>query len=48
LVSQGKFREDLFCRLAMGTIQMPSLNQRKDEIPHIVEQLIEQINLAGA
>lgn len=48
LVAQGKFREDLFYRLAVGIIDMPSLNQRKADIPYIVEQLAEQINLAGA
>ncbi|MFT6905602.1 MAG: transcriptional regulator with PAS, ATPase and Fis domain [Oleiphilaceae bacterium] len=44
LVSQGKFREDLFYRLAVGIIEMPALRHRVDDIPQIVNQLVEQIN----
>ncbi len=47
LVSKGKFREDLFYRLAVGIIQMPALRERAEDIPFIVEQLTNQINKAG-
>tara|TARA_R110002033_G_C3896287_1_gene239489 strand:- start:10505 stop:12004 length:1500 start_codon:yes stop_codon:yes gene_type:complete len=47
LVSQGKFREDLFYRLAVGIIEMPSLRHRKDDIPYIVNQLVSEINLSN-
>jgi len=48
LVSEGKFREDLFYRLAVGIIQMPTLRERCEDIPLIVNQLTDQINKAGA
>lgn len=48
LVEEGKFREDLFYRLAVGIIEIPSLRQRQDDIPFIVEQLVEQINTSAS
>lgn len=48
LVAEGKFREDLFYRLAVGIITLPSLKQRLADIPAIVSQLTAQINKAGA
>lgn len=48
LVAAGKFREDLFYRLAVGIITLPSLKQRLADIPAIVSQLAAQINKAGA
>lgn len=48
LVSEGKFREDLFYRLAVGIIQMPALRERSEDIPSIVNQLASQINKAGS
>lgn len=48
LVSEGKFREDLFYRLAVGIIQMPALRERSEDIPAIVSQLTAQINKAGS
>lgn len=48
LVEEGKFREDLFYRLAVGIIQMPALRERIEDITVIVNQLVEQINKAGS
>ncbi|MBU1619359.1 MAG: sigma-54 dependent transcriptional regulator [Gammaproteobacteria bacterium] len=48
LVSQGKFREDLFYRLAVGIITMPSLKERTDDIPVLVAELSEQINQSAS
>jgi len=48
LVSEGKFREDLFYRLAVGIIQMPALRDRDEDISTIVNQLVGQINKAGS
>ncbi len=36
-VKQGKFREDLLYRLNVITIEMPTLKERKDDIPRLVE-----------
>ena len=42
-IEQKKFREDLYHRLAVIIINVPSLNQRKEDIPMLVEHFINQI-----
>ena len=43
-ISDGRFREDMFYRLAVITITIPSLRDRKQDIPIIAEKLVGQIN----
>lgn len=43
LINVGKFREDLYHRLAVIIIKVPSLNERKDDIPVLVQHFIKQI-----
>jgi len=42
-VKQGKFREDLFYRLNVFPIQLPELQQRKEDIVPLAKHLIEKI-----
>tara|TARA_R110000868_G_scaffold226872_1_gene479596 strand:+ start:91285 stop:92286 length:1002 start_codon:yes stop_codon:yes gene_type:complete len=41
MVQRGEFREDLFYRIAVIELNLPSLRERMHEIPEIVEELIE-------
>lgn len=42
-IRKGTFREDLYHRLAVIILQVPSLNERIDDIPELVEHFISQI-----
>jgi Nif-specific regulatory protein len=41
-VAEKSFRDDLYYRLAVITIAMPSLDDRRDDIPELVERFCEQ------
>ena len=45
LVRQGEFREDLFFRLRVVTIQVPSLSERVSDIPDLVNHFLQKINM---
>lgn len=42
-IAQGRFREDLYHRLSVIVIHLPSLNERKDDIPLLVDHFITKI-----
>jgi len=42
-IEKGNFREDLYHRLAVIVIKVPSLNDRKDDIPLLVNHFAEKI-----
>lgn len=42
-IDAKRFREDLYHRLAVIIIQVPSLNDRKDDIPLLVDHFIESV-----
>ncbi|UJR84705.1 sigma 54-interacting transcriptional regulator [Sandaracinus amylolyticus] len=46
-VERGKFREDLFFRLAVVPVELPSLRDRREDIPVLVERLLGQMGEAG-
>ena len=43
-ISEGKFREDLYHRLAVIIIHVPSLNERKDDIPVLINYFTNKIS----
>jgi two-component system response regulator AtoC len=44
LIEGGRFREDLYYRLKVVEIKLPSLRERKEDIPDLVAYLLEKIN----
>jgi DNA-binding NtrC family response regulator len=43
-IKDGKLRDDLYYRLNVFTIQLPPLRDRKDDLPLIVQALLEEFN----
>ena len=42
-IEKGNFREDLYHRLSVILIHVPSLNERKDDIPTLAETFVKEI-----
>ncbi|RTY87226.1 sigma-54-dependent transcriptional regulator [Flavobacterium sp. RSP15] len=44
-IAEGRFREDLYHRLAVILIKVPGLNERRDDIPMLIAHFAEKIAL---
>jgi transcriptional regulator with GAF, ATPase, and Fis domain len=42
-IAEGRFREDLYHRLAVILIKVPALNDRRDDIPLLINHFAEKI-----
>ncbi len=43
-IAEGKFREDLYHRLAVILIKVPALNDRRDDIPILIEHFVSMLS----
>lgn len=43
-IAEGRFREDLYHRLAVILIKVPALNDRRDDIPILIEHFAKKIS----
>jgi DNA-binding NtrC family response regulator len=43
LISEGKFREDLYYRLAVIPVSLPALRERKEDVPILVNHFLEKL-----
>lgn len=44
LIAEGEFREDLYHRLAVVPVRVPSLSERREDIPFLVDMFMRQVS----
>ncbi|HVV91894.1 MAG TPA: sigma-54 dependent transcriptional regulator [Hyphomicrobiales bacterium] len=44
-IAEGRFRDDLYHRLAVVPIRVPSLSERREDIPELIEHFLDQISI---
>lgn len=44
MIAEGRFREDLFHRLAVVPVKVPALSERREDIPFLVDFFMRQIS----
>ncbi|KQW27635.1 AAA family ATPase [Rhizobium sp. Root274] len=44
MIAEGRFREDLFHRLAVVPVKVPALAERREDIPFLVDMFMRQIS----
>lgn len=48
MIEEGSFREDLYYRLNVFPIEMPALKERKEDIPLLLQELMNRMEAEGA
>jgi len=48
LVAQRRFRQDLFFRISVLPIRLPSLSERRDDIPLLIGEFLRQFDPSGS
>lgn len=46
LIADGSFREDLYHRLSVVPVKVPSLSERREDVPELIEFFMDQISVA--